>query len=1155
MITKVAYQRKKAFDQILYPGKKKLKGIYGITFRQNLDAMVRTKYLEIGVGDAGLKKDDQGDIASRISKGFVTSKQKRTHLIPIGVWTDLEYIKRDHDIRDDLGLIAPRIIDTNKAGKILKTELHKLPITEALIEAYKKDGEYQDIINYAHDQVAKVIKKHEKSTKVDVIDFREVQIKVLDRMIKKLASQGFDMSIVAELCPRIGKTIIFLELFKRINKKDPKFKTMMVKAYGVGLSIFKSYKDEVAKWKDFKDMDIIDSSKDGAEKQFKKSQRAGRLQVVLVGLNPDEDNRRYKWINKYKGSVFSLLEETDFGAHTEKQIKKIEFLNAGKKLVRINASGTNIGRLQKAMGDVSVEDIVIVPYSEVERDPDADRHGIVRRKYYNATFDQRINKFIEGYDEEHWPTIKAIIQKPWEQEVFLGTLWADILSSPTAKVRYGMSLNQMAGTDLNYIMCFQNGTKKSMDEHKEVIEKYCPEVHVLTLHGDVAGMTNKTAEQLTKEKIIELQYNMIPGKKKLLVLTNMMGSRSYTVGEIQAVVFLQDGGDTDTFIQKASRVLSPFPGKKYGHIFDFAFDPNKTRNTELAIVHDVVMEQSNSGDSFNKCLRRVLSKLNLYDELKGGWLDDDQMCKMLENNNKLLALANQKKIDIKKAPKELIDILLKITTNKNDKKRLKLLKTGKTFTGKGTGVDKKEIDYILTQIRKAIHSLNASATTVYWFANMKADNFKDAIDEIEKCERANKDFEKVMGISCVDIKKLMPLLPLNIYDICVKNSSNGHGQKYATNTDLGILGEKDDPALWNQMISKNVLDARIRNILKNKGKILIVAGGHGTEVDILVEKYGKSILKHIWFNENIISFVNEIKNRYNKINIIEGDFLSLNIDMKFDVILGNPPYKGQSMLHQKFFNKSVELLNVEGVIGFIQPATVYFNKKEETDEASQEMRNNINTYNTQVEMLRPEVFDNALNRNDIAITIMQKIENKDSEIKSVIYRSGKQFSQVKLKNVNRTEIDPEIYESIVSKYQKMIDSNGCIYDKITHKKAPAKAKLASMRGNRGGDDWYTFIPKDKSYWTTKNNEGDWGVDAKSHNEAMNIYNYFTTNPARFGLSINKFSSDLKGGAMNKVFNVDFSKSYTDKEIYDMLGLTEKERQAIDTALPNYHERN
>ena len=926
MIEKVAYLQKKAFDQILDSGKKKVKGIYAITFRKNLDAMVRTGYLEVGVGDAGMKKDDQGDIASRMN-GFITSKQLRKDLMPIGIWTDLEHIKRDHDIRDDLGLIAPRIIDTNKAGNLLKTELHKLPIAKAMIEAYKNDGEYEDIINYAHDQVAKVIKKHEKSTKVDVIDFREVQIKVLDRMIKKLASQGFDMSIVAELCPRIGKTIIFLELFKRINKKDPKFKTMLVKAYGVGLSIFKSYKDEVDKWKDFKDMDIIDSSKDGAEEQFKKSQKAGRLQVVLVSLNPEEDNRRYRWINQYKGSVFSLLEETDFGAHTEKQIKKIEFINANKKLVRINASGTNIGRLQKAMGDVSVEDIVIVPYSEVERDPDADRHGIVRRKYYNATFDHRINKFIEGYDEEHRPTIKAIIEKAWEQEVFLGTLWADILSSATAKVRYGMGLNQMAGTDLNYIMCFQTGTKKSMDEHKAVIEKYCPEVYVLTLHGDVAGMTNKTAEQLTKEKIVELKHNMIPGKKKLLVLTNMMGSRSYTVGQIEAVVFLQDGGDTDTFIQKASRVLSPFPGKKYGHIFDFAFDPNKTRNTELAIVHDVVVEQSNSGDDWNKCLRRVLSKLNLYDELKGGWLNDDQMCRLLEGNNKLLALANQKKIDIKKAPKELIDILMKLPiTNKKDKKKLKQIQTGKTFVGKGAGVDRKQIDYILSQIKKAINSLNASATTVYWFANKKADNFKDAIDQIEKCDESKRDFEKVMGISSTDIKKLMPLLPLNIYDICVKNSANGHGQKYATNRALGILGDKDDPELWDEIISRPILDAKIRYAMRNNGKILIVAGGQGGELDVLVEKYGKGIIEHIWFNENIISFVNEIKNRYNKIKILKGNYLDLNIDMKFTVILENPPYQSQKEstgddIWPAFVEKSLSLLEDDGIVASITPNT------------------------------------------------------------------------------------------------------------------------------------------------------------------------------------------------------------------------------------------
>ena len=74
-----------------------------------------------------------------------------------------------------------------------------------------------------------------------------------------------------------------------------------------------------------------------------------------------------------------------------------------------------------------------------------------------------------------------------------------------------------------------------------------------------------------------------------------------------------------------------------------------------------------------------------------------------------------------------------------------------------------------------------------------------------------------MGISSTDIKKLMPLLPLNIYDICVKNSANGHGQKYATNRALGILGDKDDPELWDEIISRPILDAKIRYAMRNNG--------------------------------------------------------------------------------------------------------------------------------------------------------------------------------------------------------------------------------------------------------------------------------------------------------------------------------------------------
>lgn len=274
-------------------------------------------------------------------------------------------------------------------------------------------------------------------------------------------------------------------------------------------------------------------------------------------------------------------------------------------------------------------------------------------------------------------------------------------------------------------------------------------------------------------------------------------------------------------------------------------------------------------------------------------------------------------------------------------------------------------------------------------------------------------------------------------------------------------------------------------------------------------------------------------------------------DMEFDGFIVNPPYKGQAMLHQQFFNLGVDLVKENGQVVCLQPATVYFNKKEETDKHSQKMRNNINRHEVVTEMVKPDIFENAKNRNDISITTLTK-RNADSEIKRISYRSGITYQNLKLEDVNRTEIEPKLYRSIVKKYKALVSKNGCIYDITSKEKAVSKAQLASMRGNGGGDDWYTFIPSNKKYWTTESKEGEWGVVANSHQEALNIYNYFTTNFARFGLSIYKFSADMHGGAMNGVPIVDFSKTYNNEELYDMLDLKQEERDAINNALPDYH---
>ena len=148
-------------------------------------------------------------------------------------------------------------------------------------------------------------------------------------------------------------------------------------------------------------------------------------------------------------------------------------------------------------------------------------------------------------------------------------------------------------------------------------------------------------------------------------------------------------------------------------------------------------------------------------------------------------------------------------------------------------------------------------------------------------------------------------------------------------------------------------------------------------------------------------------------------------DMKFDGFIVNPPYKGQSMLHQQFFNLGVDLVKDGGQVVCLQPAIAYFNKKEKTDDKSQKMRDNIKKYNTKVDFVSPKVFGTAAPSNDLSITTLTKVEDQE-EIREVKYTSGTTYKNVKLENVTKLEMKPAIYESIVAKYKMFITQHGSI---------------------------------------------------------------------------------------------------------------------------------
>jgi len=438
-------------------------------------------------------------------------------------------------------------------------------------------------------------------------------------------------------------------------------------------------------------------------------------------------------------------------------------------LVKVFASGTNVQRLAKGSG--RADGVVYTAYSQLENSLDS----VVRRRFYMLEVES-LKKEVEELDETVQPSWTKIWGKPNGNKAFISKLFLSLVGEEP--LRQEINLSNLTGESVDCFMMLVSANKREMKQIKDIADRVIPDYHIKILNGDYTN--NKQAEFETKKEINEAR---IAGKAGVIIIANQMGSRSYSIPEIQATVIAYDRGSVDATMQKVSRCLTP--GNTYsndekttGHILDLSFDPNRAENIERLLVDEIVQVGKSENQDFPSATAYVLSTIDCF-KVKYGTaveVDEEAMFELLGDNESLLRIADVT-VDVE-AALDIIDDLANVKAGgKTNKKTKEAINKAKNTIRKGdknqeskSDPDKKQLETI---INDAVRSLNMSATSVFNLAG-SGDTYRECIEMIGHNSEDSEEFEELFGVSTSIVEEILDRELLNepILDVIVQNSKN-----------------------------------------------------------------------------------------------------------------------------------------------------------------------------------------------------------------------------------------------------------------------------------------------------------------------------------------------------------------------------------------------
>jgi len=357
---------------------------------------------------------------------------------------------------------------------------------------------------------------------------RPWQQQVVDQMLS--SNQNY---ILLSLPPRFGKTLSVLEYTKKLVENGLDGNKLYLVPLSKNLSSNASF---VVDYDDFGYNQYYNILKD-------------------ISLFKDEEKIMEKLSNELPDDalIIPITDEADLASNTSISISKInEVISKYQVVKQIVMTGTNVGRAAKILKDIPMEDInyVHMTYTDMlVMGGDVVKRNVVNVQYNISDFSEDVLNIRQSFED------------PKEYQTLSKYLHTWTLDSGQ-EMRYNLQPTEA-------VMVFiKTKTKKHLNQFREVFyNNYSDECEVMIMSGDFT--TNGKAQQKVKEELHRMKQNN--NNKRLIILSNGMASRSFSVSKIYRTILFGDNLLSYADLQAMSRSLTFENGKEYADIIRIGF--------------------------------------------------------------------------------------------------------------------------------------------------------------------------------------------------------------------------------------------------------------------------------------------------------------------------------------------------------------------------------------------------------------------------------------------------------------------------------------------------------------------------------------------------------------------------------------------------------